>query len=76
MGNKVKITLEGFARNAAKEMRTLRGIETPDDFEGPVFDNVKNLHIHDRWVVVDLEDGTEYFYPAVTVARVASYPKE
>lgn len=72
---RVKITLNKEQLEQAKEMRRLRNIPTTDDFEGPVFENVKDYGIDSskNFYGVMLEDGTSYLYPITSIARVAEY---
>lgn len=70
---RVKITLTPAAREAAIEMRQIRGIATHDTFEGPDFENAIAMEITEGFVIVGLDDGTEYGYPVSTVARIAKY---
>lgn len=70
---RIKITLNATARAEAVAMRKVRGIETPDDFEGPVFDNVELSDITDGFFAVKLATGERYAYNVNTIARIACY---
>lgn len=72
---RVKITLKPAARFQALKQREARGIETPDGFEGPEFENVKGWELNAVGILVDVGD-TRYFYPIDTIARVAEYKEE
>lgn len=69
----LKITLEEGARWAAIEARGRRGIETPEDFEGPDFQDIMGYQISSEWVAVSLKDGTTYAYPKSSIARIKHY---
>lgn len=72
---RIKITLNAAARAEAIAMRNLRGIPTPDDFEGPDFDNVVLVQVSQGFLHVELETGVTYSYNSNSVARIANYPK-
>lgn len=55
-------------------MRKLRGIHTPDDFEGPDFAEVSQVQISEGFLHVVLLTGETYSYNSNSVARIASYP--
>lgn len=69
----LKITLTEDARWAAMNMRQLREIETPEDFEGPDFKDIMGYQISSEWVAVSLKDGTTYAYPKSAIARIKHY---
>lgn len=69
----LKITLTEDARWSAMNMRHIRGIETPEDFEGPDFQDIMGYQISAEWVAVSLKDGTTYVYPKSSVARIKHY---
>lgn len=68
----VKITLKEEFRWEAIDMRKLRGIETPADFEGPKFEDVLEFGVEDGFACVSLED-VKYCYPVNSIARIAIY---
>lgn len=69
----LKITLNSDALWEARNMRELRKIETPEDFEGPDFKDIMGYQISGEWVAVSLKDGTTYVYPKGSIARVKHY---
>lgn len=69
----LKITLSYGPRTDAADMRKLRGIETPVDFEGPDFQDIMGYQISSEWVAVSLKDGTTYAYPKDSIARIKHY---
>jgi len=72
---RVKITLNHVQLEQAKAMRKLRGIPTPEEFEGPDFSGVQDTSVGDGFVSVLLEDVI-YSYPVSSVARIAQYREE
>lgn len=68
----VKITLKEESRWEAIDMRKRRGIETPEDFEGPQFDDVLDFGVEDGFACVSLKD-VRYCYPVSGIARIALY---
>lgn len=75
MSYRVKITLTHVAREEAKDIMRMRGMEIPDAFEGPVFDSVVDSTVSDVFFSLQLEDGSMYAYPVSTIARIARYAK-
>lgn len=73
---RVKITLNAEALEAALNMRKLRNIDTPHDFEGPDFSKVESTYSDGNFFVVKLMDQTEYMYPLDSIARIGKYPEE
>lgn len=75
MSYRVKITLNHVARAEAIVNMRMRGMEIPNAFEGPVFENVKDSVVDVGFFSLELEDGTMYAYPVSSIARLARYPK-
>lgn len=75
MSYRVKITLNHVAREEAKATMRMRGMEIPNAFEGPVFENVKDSGVDSGFFTLVLEDGSMYGYPVSSIARLARYPK-
>lgn len=75
---RVKITLNKESLEQAKAMRRMRGMEIPENFEGPDFFGVSE-HGTDQsncFYGVQLKDGISYLYPISSIARIAEYPNE
>lgn len=78
---KVQLTFTKEAREEAKEMRTLRGIATIKDFEGPLFENATAFcNEGDQFICVRVwpdansqknraYNYTDYFYAIRSIAR-------
>ena len=75
MSYRVKITLNHVAREEAMATMRMRGMEVPNAFEGPVFENVRDSVVDVGFFSLELEDGTMYGYPVSSIARLARYPK-
>lgn len=71
---RAKITLNPDALHSAIEMRIKRDIPTPDDFEGPIFQAVREVRLDGGFVQVHLDAGDVYAYPVGSIARYALYP--
>ncbi len=71
---RVKITLTPQALFSCLETRARRGMETPEDFEGPDFDKVDSADFVGKFLEVSLSCGTRYYYPEDSIARIAVYP--
>lgn len=80
---KVQLTFNEAALQGAVRMRNLRGIETPDDFEGPLFENA-SVYVEGAFVVVttwsseaEFRDGTDfvaqYLYATSSIARIKEF---
>lgn len=68
----IKITLKPEPLAQAVAWRTARGIEVPENFEGPKFDDVKDFAVDEGFAWVQLED-VKYCYPVDSIARIAFY---
>lgn len=71
---RAKITLHPGPLHSAITMRIKRDIPTPDDFEGPIFHDVREVRLDGGFLQVHLDAGDVYAYPVDSVARYALYP--
>lgn len=70
----LKITLKAAERAEAIAQMKARGMEIPENFEGPDFRFIAGYQVNADWVAVTLEvDNTSYIYPSASVARVKHY---
>jgi hypothetical protein len=73
----IQVTFTDTARFEAISMRSLRGIATPDVFEGPCFTNAR-MEFVGEWVKIQTYregcpiglDDPVYYYPMRSIARL------
>lgn len=69
----VQITFKQDALAAAIAARSIRGIETPDDFFGPDFKDIKGYQVAGPMFVVQTKKDEQYIYPLDSIARIKTY---
>ena len=72
----IEVTFKPEAREQAIAARTIRNIETPKDFFGPQFLDIKGYSLNGPYLCVQLHDDTQYVYPMNDVARLKLFVTE
>lgn len=67
---RITVTLTPEAREDAIHARTMRGLPIPEQFLGPVFDDVAEFALEGGFIGLVLVGGTTYAYNSDTVTRL------
>lgn len=69
----VQITFKTDALIRAQNARRIRGIDTPDDWFGPDFKDIKGYQVAGSMFIVATKKDEQYIYPLDDVARIKTY---